>query len=650
MDNHAYRLAHAQQPVSSSKKNVITKQILAGDSLLLIDAAKRPLDEYVQPLCQLYKLVKSRQQHMILVLVATRKRLLQLRSQFEKQLDSRQDLISAAEESETAAQLMCQRAGLLIATTAEFSALMTQTPQLLTDAHLDCIVFDELERLQAYGGGCFQALKLALWQLCSKPQLVVTSRLWLAAEMQQLLQQAKQPLVLLQEALEAAVYGGLQLQVELGNSGAQQMQQLLDYLQQQPYKKQRTLIYCASEMDFQELQQQLPKDDCLLHRGRGDKPRLDRWQRQNTGQILLLGAHAPELLVDNVQSLIHFNMPSTWRQFRKRFAVFKTQIPNALIPTTNQKQLQSLILLNKQSQRMLPQLMAFMQQHGHPIDEKLTAAHAQLQAAHEASLVARQCVICPVLLLHGHCLTPTCQYRHLLADVDRSCATVPTAGCIRFQLLKICTPSHFAARLVAHRATAQSAWGTIPVQQQYVELQQQLISYYAMPEHCVVPNLQELQQICVRQIAANCYERVSVTFVPPADSASSEQYQNMTVRVKHLDLNTVICHAKLSELLVCPLAWQQIDPLALDVRLIGLVPYNGEEIWQCGEIGPIAELLHPGGIYEANVVSAMAHTIFVDELQLQKVGYEEQLQRQCLGKFDVNAKRRLEQLVKTAAS
>ncbi|XP_064549069.1 putative ATP-dependent RNA helicase BoYb [Drosophila montana] len=646
MDNHAFSLAHAQQAVSSSKQNVLTTQILAGDSLLLIDAAKRPLDEYVQPLCQLYKLDSSRQQHMILVLVATRKRLLQLRAQFEKQLDSRQDLICAAEESEAAAQLLSKRSCLLIATTAELSALMTQTPQLLTDAHLDCIVFDELDRLQAYGGSCFQALELALWQLCSKPQLVVTSRLWLAAEMQQLLQHAKQPLVLLQEALEAAVYGGLQLQVELGNSGAQQMQQLMDYLQQQPYKKQRTLIYCASETDFQELQQQLPKDDCILHRGRGDKPRLDRWQRQNTGQILLLRAHAPELLVDNVQSLIHFNMPSTWSQFRKRFAVLKTQIPNALLSTTNQQQLQSLILLNKQSQRMLPQLMEFMQQHGQPIDEKLAATHAQLQ-----SLVARQCVICPVLLLHGHCLTPTCQYRHVLADVDRSCATVPTAGFIRFQLLKICTPSHFAARLVAHRATAQSSWHTLPVQQQYAELQQQLISYYAMPEHCVAPNPQELQQTCVRQIAANSYERVCVTFVPPADSATPQQYQNMTVRVKHLDLNTVICHAKVSVLLVCPLTWQQIDPLALDVRLIGLVPYNGEEIWQYSDIQPIAELLHPDGIYEANVVSTLAHTIFVDNirgLQLEKVSYEEQLQ--CLGKFDSNAKQRLQQLVKTVAS
>ncbi|XP_032292002.2 putative ATP-dependent RNA helicase BoYb [Drosophila virilis] len=203
---------------------------------------------------------------------------------------------------------------------------------------------------------------------------------------------------------------------------------------------------------------------------------------------------------------------------------------------------------------------------------------------------------------------------------------------------------------MAHRATAQGAWCMMPVQQQYAELQQQLIRYYAMPEHCVAPNHQELQQICVRQIATNCYERVSVTFVPPADSASPEQYQNMTVRVKHLDLNTAICHAKLSELFVCPLDWQQIDPLALDVRLIGLVPYNGEEIWQCGDIEPIAELLHPGGIYEANVDSALAHTIFVDELQLEKVGYEQQLLRQSLGKFDVNAKRRLEQLITSAAS
>lgn len=151
----------------------------------------------------------------------------------------------------------------------------------------------------------------------------------------------------------------------------------------------------------------------------------------------MLQAHSPELRVDNVQCLIHFNMPLTWSQFRKRFAVFHNQIPNVLMHEKSKPQMQSLVLLDKDGQQTLPQLIEFMQQHGQQIDNLLSTAHAQLLATREATLAARQCVLCPVLLLYGHCVTSTCQYRHMLTDSDRNCGTVPRVGAIRFQLLKV---------------------------------------------------------------------------------------------------------------------------------------------------------------------------------------------------------------------
>lgn len=153
---------------------------------------------------------------------------------------------------------------------------------------------------------------------------------------------------------------------------------------------------------------------------------------------MLLKTHAPELHVDNVQNLVHFNVPLTWNQFRKRFAVLRRRVPNALMPDVPKQQLQSLVLLDKESQQTLPQLIEFMQQHRHPIDKQLTAKHAQLLVTREAALATRQCVLCPVLLLYGHCETSTCQYRHVLMDSDRNRGTVPQTGAIRFQILKVC--------------------------------------------------------------------------------------------------------------------------------------------------------------------------------------------------------------------
>lgn len=205
--------------------------------------------------------------------------------------------------------------------------------------------------------------------------------------------------------------------------------------------------------------------------------------------------------------------------------------------------------------------------------------------------------------------------------------------------LQICTPAHFAVRLVAQRTSDGLPWESLSVTQRYDQLQQQLRNYYATSEHCVAPTLSQLEQICVRKFATNRFERVCVTFVSPTPS-------NPTLRVKHMDLDTVIHHAKLSELLVCPQELQQIEALALDVRLAGIVPYNGEEIWQCTETASAAELLQIDAIYEATVDSSLSHTIFASNLKLQSVDYREKLQQNSLGKFVEQVKEQLEQLVK----
>ncbi|XP_034106100.1 putative ATP-dependent RNA helicase BoYb [Drosophila albomicans] len=627
-------LVHRQQSAKESEHDVLSSQIIGGNSVLLIDSAKRNLDDYVQPLCQHVR--EKGNQFITILLVATRKRLLELQHQVSVELDSR-EFATCCTTNQQATEMLARGHGLLLATTKQLGAM--QSEQQFRSAPIGCLVFDELERLLAYGGSFFQALKLTLYKLCPSTQIVVTTRLWLAEEMEQLLRHAKQPLLLFKDLLEAAAYGGCSWQVQMGNSFEEQLQQLLAYLQTHSPQHQRTLIYCARHEDFLELKKQLSSYDVLLHRGRQDKQRIEQWQRKHAGKILLLQAHAPELQVENAQSVVHFNMPPTWSQFRKRFAVYKGEIRNALLPVESDQQLRSLVLLDRQHEQSLPQLLEFMQHHSQPIDEQLAKAHSQLLTNREESLMARQAVLCPVMLLYGSCrILPTCQYRHLLSDIDRNCATVPSGGLIRFQLLKICTPSHFAARLVSQRASTKCHWQSLSMQQRYAELQQQLRSHFATTEHRVAVSDVQLQQICVRQMT-DSFERVCVTFVPNSSAPDT------TVRVKHLDLSTVIHHAKLSELFICPLELQQVQPLALDVRLSGVVPYNGEEIWQSSDNVLISDLLHPGGIYEVHVDYALSQTIFVSCLQLNAQDYAEQLQIRQLGLLDESVKKRLSELI-----
>lgn len=249
-------LAHALQPVTSYSNDLLTTQILEGNSVFIIDTGKCSLDDYVKPLGQ--QINTGTIPSKIIILVATRKRLLELQEAFKTQLSKDCDL--------------------LIVTTEQFSRLNLE--QLLPQAYLDCLILDEYEKLRAYDGSRFEACKSEFLKYCKSTQMVVTSSLWQAEEMKDLLQHAKQPLLLFKDPLEAAAYGGMWLDVTLAENVEEQLQQLIGYLKRNPPENQRTLIFCAHSDDLMLLQKHLPKHTCLLHRGRKDKARIELWQRQ----------------------------------------------------------------------------------------------------------------------------------------------------------------------------------------------------------------------------------------------------------------------------------------------------------------------------------------------------------------------------------
>lgn len=250
-------LVHAAQPVANHLNDLLTTtHIVAGHSVFIVDAGKHPLNDYVKPLSQ--HIDSRTAPSKTIILVATRKRLLELQESFKNQLSKDCDL--------------------LITTTGQLGLLNLE--QLLPEARIDCLVLDELQKLQAYGGSSFQALKSEILKFCNSTQMVVTTRLWQAEEIKDLLQHAKQPLLLFKDPLEAAAYGRVLLEIALADNIKQQLQQLLDYLKRNPPECQRTLIFASRSEDLELIQQKLPKDACLLHRGRKDKARIEQWQRQ----------------------------------------------------------------------------------------------------------------------------------------------------------------------------------------------------------------------------------------------------------------------------------------------------------------------------------------------------------------------------------
>ncbi|XP_070135231.1 putative ATP-dependent RNA helicase BoYb [Drosophila bipectinata] len=571
-------------------------KILSGESVFVIYGSKRSLDYF--PFPEIVQLLEKKESG-VLILVATREQKLKLRELICKELREKgsSNFLERKLLIETPAQLQDQ--------------LQTGPNQIpLNINSFGSLVFHELDKLVEYNDATFEELKQELFSALSHPQLIVTTGCWNRNLLGGLLERSNQNFVILKDALEAAVYSDLAMTIEWANDSAEKVQLLHSYLESFRPAQYRTLIYAANA---NELANKMPNIRTLEHQGRASKNAIKNWQEETKGQVLVLEKHSPELKLDQIESNVHFDMPKTWNQFRERFGVFKEDPP-----------LQSLVVLDKETRHFLPHLVEFQQRHGGVISEKIAAEHVQLRQDREISSASRQCVICPVLLLYGRCRTLTCQYRHLLGEVDRSVlSTVPKEGRIQFKVLKICTPTHFASRLLTLKADES----TVCVKYPQKEVQELLEKHYSKPEN--IEELREplLQDICAYKCSDGRFERVSITFLP-------HNSRDSDIRVKNLDSNTAIYHVKPQELVQLPEDLKNLPPTALDIRLVGCIPFNGEETWQSLDLQTVGEFIKEGDVCEATICFSLSHTIFVEQLVVKQGSYRDLLERKKLSRYD----------------
>ncbi|KAH8319751.1 hypothetical protein KR074_004912 [Drosophila pseudoananassae] len=571
-------------------------KLLSGESVFVIYGSKRSLDYF--PFPEMVQLIEKKQSG-VLILVATREQKLKLR------------------------ELICKELREKCSSNFLDGNLLIETPALLQDQlqpgpnqkplNENSIVFHELDKLVEYNGVQFEELKQELFSALSRPQLIVTTGCWNRNLLGGLLGRSNQNLVLLKDALEAAVYSDLAMTIEWANDSAEKVQLLHSYLESFRPDQYRTLIYSANA---NELANKMPNIRTLEHQGRASKNGIKNWQEKTKGQVLVLEKHSPELRLDRIESLLHFDMPKTWNQFRERFG---------------------------ESSHFLPHLVEFQQGHGGVVSEKIAAEHVQLRQEREVSRASRQCVICPVLMLYGRCRTLTCQYRHFLGEVDKRVpSTVPKEGRIQFKVLKvgglvplskfllwnsgffqICTPTHFASRLLALKADESTVWAKFPQE----DVQDLLEKYYSKPENIKELGEPLLQDICAYKRSDGGFERVSITFLP-------HHSRDSDIRVKNLDSNTAIYHAKPQELVQLPEDLKNLPPLAWDIRLVGCIPFNGEEAWQSVDLQSVGELMKEGDVCEATICFSLSHTIFVEQLVVEQGSYRELLERKKLSRYD----------------
>lgn len=161
-----------------------------------------------------------------------------------------------------------------------------------------------------------------------------------------------------------------------------------------------------------------------------------------------------------------------------------TTYNNSRLQESTRNAPQSLILLDEHNSAQLPRLIQFMVDHGvHSIDPAVQALVKRIEKQTEAQRNRRLVAFCPDLLLLGECFAAACAMRHTLVESDRSRATIPRHGVVQLIVMEVLSPTHYAARLVAHRASGSDEWTALTNSAEYLNFGCRFQSYYSQEEN-----------------------------------------------------------------------------------------------------------------------------------------------------------------------
>ncbi|KAH8336892.1 hypothetical protein KR059_007663, partial [Drosophila kikkawai] len=503
--------------------------------------------------------------------------------------------------------------GCLVVTPAQLVGIQEEAPGLLRFPRLQIVAFDDIDLMPP---DQVQKAEQVLQEIIPRghyPQLVMVSQSYNHRIMAKLTAANSHPALIFGDILEAAVYGGTRIRIAFCNSESK-VNEVFQALQQRPPKKYRTVVYCTDDLDMRRLVVALEKRShaCLPYYQNADlevREQVHRWMGEGRDVILLCTDDCPELIIRHAHTLIHYGMSSTWGKFKMRHLVISGNLKNRLAPAQPESEdvpLHSLVLLDHENQRQLPRLVDFLRQH-QKVDAGLVELVAKIRQEMQKEK-GNQNALCRQIMVKGSCIDPACDERHQVTDLDQCHASVPVSGDVKVKLVRVYSPTHFCVYLEEH-LPPQGSWQPLPnlaVQQMRIQSLQSTKPLRIWPP---VPGV-----ICMHHSVIN--ERIRVLQVPPIKNANLVK-KDLLVLVQAIDTDTRIFTTKSGKLYKCPADLQELPPMAIDMRLLGFVPYSEEGDWSekdRRDFETRLKHLPKNNFLQAHIQFATANTLFVRNL------------------------------------
>nr|XP_044250425.1 putative ATP-dependent RNA helicase BoYb [Drosophila takahashii] len=474
-------------------------------------------------------------------------------------------------------QRLLNGVGCLVVTPTQLNWFYHEAPGLMRFPCLQFVVYDDVDLMSQEQLANAEQVLAEILPLSHSPQRVMVSQSYNPELMVKLKAVNDHPALIFGDILEAALYGGTRIRISLLRAAAK-VNGVLQMLLECPPEANRTVIFCSDDGDMQRLVAALEDRgyNCLPYYQTSDlqvREELHRWQaaKRGGGVILLCTDDCPELIIRNAHSLIHFSMSTSWSKFKMRHLMVADNLGNTLAER-KAAPLHSLVLLDDNNHRELPRLVDFLQLH-QEVDPTILSLAKRIRKELAQAKCCNRSSLCSQILRLGQCYDPCCVERHHVGKFDGPDSHLPTSGDVKLQLVQVYSPTHLCVRLLEHLPLEQPGnWQELPYPA-VQEMRMQLMRHKEPPRYW--PPL--VGAICMYHTSFT-QERVRILKVPPIKNVNIVE-SDLQVELQALDVDTRIFTSTCGDLYECPEALQQEPPLACDLRLLGMIPYNGERSW-----------------------------------------------------------------------
>ncbi|XP_065362954.1 putative ATP-dependent RNA helicase SoYb [Calliphora vicina] len=631
--------------------------VLRSNSLFVVNPSRSGKTwSYLPPLCSLIccraELIKPSYGPVAIILVASLKHVEMVSNYCRRLMSGLKNEAPTCVPSygmrnliETKVQLL-NGCGILVATPSSVLRLLHENVnEPLFDAErIQHIVIDDMDIMMSRSQQDLENASRILFKMAKKskfeklsPQLIVTSRDW-DRPMVKLIRKSNQPLLLIGDFLEAAVYGQATLSVKL-KSSAEKNDTILKFIINMSNSAQgsdnRTLIMCNEDEDVQNVVKFL--QDCGHHcigfysrSTDNERVTIDEWKMKLSSQILVCtDARFCELKIQNVNNLIHYSMPTSWTRFTTRFSALSRTYNNYVSRNFEQTSAlstafaskkhcaHSMILLDENNSLQLPRLVDFMRKHNQTVHDEILAVSRRVLIAREEQRILNGSLLCPQLLEFGECDEPRCDNRHELTrfDIISKSAGIPSSGEIRIHILKVFSPTHYAVRLLHHKLPNTTKWVEVRRSSEALTFSVQLNMHYSNEGNLFLHWPPHINDLCIYQYAEN-FRRARILEAPIFEQKSTNVVQsNLKVTLRLIDDGTIISSVKCNEIFVCDDKFKDFPPQAVDVRLMNIVPFDNERTWDSKTTKQvqkwIMEDIKSNYVVQASIDFSLTNTIWV---------------------------------------